>query len=142
MGSSQEPPRGLWVGVGARSRDESQPNRALILSSDMRVITPGAQVRGPQANRPYGDIPTSRVWDSHRIKSGFVARTYKVAQKMLRGRPPHLYSHFIGACDKTRINAMRIPLGTSPEKWHSCTEGPSRVQYSKQPHAISSQYCA
>ena len=60
---------------------------------------------------------TFRKWllrDSHRINSGFVARTYKVAQKM-PGRPWKLLSHFIGACDKTRINAIRIPQQSPPK---------------------------
>ena len=50
--------------------------------------------------------------DSYRINSVFVARTYEVAQKM-PGLPRHLSSHFWGACDKHRINAIRTPRSSA-----------------------------
>ena len=41
-----------------------------------------------------------------------------------------ILSHFIGACDKHRINAIRIPLTSPPEKWHTRTLRECSIQNS------------
>ena len=56
----------------------------------------------------------------------FAGRAYKVAQKM-RGQPPHLLSHFVGAFDKQPPHLLSHFVGASDKQPNCAKQNPRPV---------------